>query len=452
MNKKSIIAWLLLSHLVLVPTSWGAETDSSAPEAVTGVGGGSLAAPGANGEPELKSQPATLEDIEGVRTEIETLREQWTRTYDNKTAKTTRPLQFSGIVQTRFTASEDKSVTNGYGGFDISAIILNLAGVLRRDYNEGKNISYLFSLVSPSGAKDFTVKPLDAYISYSILPSLLLDESYLTVSLGQQKKPFGLEAQATEDKKPTIKSAQSATLLSLDPRDIGIVLKGDLFPHVDSGFAYRVPLIEYSLGLINGSGPNSSDNNSDKDYVGRVVLNAAVDYNSLLRGLSLGANYYLGRKQLSLTTGTTTIADTGTQNRWGVDLAYVNTPVGFTLEYIRGEDEALSGTTASPVKGTVKSEGLTFTLFYNFGEQFVKNYKAQDRYDDWYPLTYQPFFRYDRFDPNTHKGGDRTDIYTIGFNWFFAETTKLQLNYNIKKEQTNERNNNEFLAQFQFGF
>lgn len=452
MTKKSIVTWLILSQLALVPTSWAAETENSLPEAVKSGEGSGLPASESNGETELKNQPATQEDIEGVRTEIETLREQWTRTYDNKTAKTTRPLQFSGIAQTRFTASEDKSATNGYGGFDISALILNFAGVLRRDDDEGKNISYLFSLVTPSGARDFTVRPLDAYISYSILPSNLRDQPYLTVSLGQQKKPFGLEALATEDKKPTIKSAQSASLLSLDPRDIGIVLKGDLFPNVDSGFGYRVPLIEYSLGVINGSGPNKWEDNQDKDFVGRVVLNAAVDYNSLLRGLSLGSNYYLGRKQVSLTTGTTTISDTGAQNRWGVDLAYVNTPVGFTLEYIRGEDAALSGTTASPVKDTIKSEGVTFTLFYNFGEQFIRSYKAQDRYDDWYPLTYQPFFRYDRFDPNTHKSGDRTEIYTAGFNWFFAETTKLQLNYNFKAEETNKKNNNEFLAQFQFGF
>lgn len=402
--------------------------------------------------------PVTQEDLQGVRTEIETLREQWQRTYERKTANTTRPLLFSGIVQTRFTATEDKRASTGPGGFDIAAIILNFAGNLRRDYQEGKNVNYLFSLISPSGLNDFTVKPLDANISYSILPSLLSDQPYLYVIVGQQKKPFGLEALATEDKKPTIRSAQTTASLGLDPRDIGVTFKGDLFPSVDSGFNYRVPLIEYSAAVFNGTGPNVFDNNRDKDFAARVIVNAAVEYNSPWRGLSLGGSYYNGRKRLSSTTAatatppSTTFTLDGTKDRWGVDLSYVNTPVGFTLEHIRGTDAALSGTPAAPVRTTIKSAGTTFTLFYNFGEQFLKGYKAVDRYDDWYPLTYQPFFRFDSWDPNTDTSGDRIDIYTAGFNWFFAETTKLQLNYNFKKEQTNSRNNNEFLAQFQFGF
>jgi hypothetical protein len=463
MNKKSLAGLMLLALLLGGQTSWGADPevlggDRVAGEEVKGTGDESTSPAVIGGAGNGSSQPVTQEDLEGVRTEIETLREQWQRTYDRKTANTTRPLLFSGIVQTRYIATEDKAASTGAGGFDISAIILNFAGNLRRDYDEGKNVNYLFSLVTPSGLNDFTVKPLEASISYSILPSLLLDQPYLSVIVGQTKKPFGLEALATEDKKPTIRSAQATTLLGLDPRDIGVYLKGDLLPHVDYGFNYRVPLIEYSAGIFNGSGPNTFDNNTDKDIAARVILNAAVDYNSPWRGLSLGLSYYSGRQKVSLSTpaaGTTpaaTYATNGTKDRFGADLSYVNTPVGFTLEYVRGNDVALSGTATSPVKKIIESEGYTFTLFYNFGEQFVKNYKAQDRYDDWYPLTYQPFFRFDRFDPNIHNGGDRTDIYTLGFNWFFAETTKLQLNANLKKEQTHEKANNELLALFQFGF
>jgi hypothetical protein len=104
---------------------------------------------------------------------------------------------------------------------------------------------------------------------------------------------------------------------------------------------------------------------------------------------------------------------------------------------------------------TVDEEGYTFTLFYNFGDQFVPSAKQQDRYDDYYPLTYQPFVRFDRWTPDTSYAGIRTDIWTVGFNWFFAQTTKLQLNYNITRDYKGGitvTNIDAFLAQFQFGF
>jgi sulfonate transport system substrate-binding protein len=61
--------------------------------------------------------------------------------------------------------------------------------------------------------------------------------------------------------------------------------------------------------------------------------------------------------------------------------------------------------------------------------------------------------RWDRFDPDRHVGGDRQDIVTPGFNIFFAETTKLQLNYQAKFEERGHHVKNDvFQAQIQYGF
>jgi hypothetical protein len=384
-----------------------------------------------------QKEAVTQEDLQGVRTEVATLRDQWQRTItgdygaDTKVPTTSRSLTLGGIVQTRFTETEDKSAKDG---FDLSFLSLSFKGSLRRDYEKGRNLDYLFSLATTS---DFTIKPLDAYISYSVLPSLNLEKPYLTLFLGQQKKPFGLDPQATEEKKPTIKSAQFDTNLGLGTRDIGIVARGDLFPFVDYGFRYRVPLLEYSFGIVNGAGPNTSDNNNRRDYVGRLILNAPSEYNSLLRGLSLGGSYWRGTTTLS--------GNLRDKERIGADLSYVHTPIGITAEYAQGEDEQIN-------RSLTKSQGYAVTLFYNFGQQFVRGFKSQDRYDDWYPLTYQPFVRFDHWDPNKSVSGDQKDIYTFGLNWFFAETTKLQFNYNLKKEESSEVDNNEFLVQFQYGF
>jgi hypothetical protein len=397
----------------------------------------------------VQKEIVSQEDLQGVRTEVETLREQWKRALERKTAQTTRALTFGGTVQTRYTHTEDETT---YRGFSISSLILSFKGNLRKDYELGRNLDYAFSLSSDT-TDSYRVKPLDAYLSYSILPSLDKGKPRLSLSLGQQKKPFGLDPQATEEYKPTIKSAQFDSKLGLGTRDIGIVAKGDLFPYLDYGFDYRVPLIEYSLAVFNGAGPNKSDDNNKKDLAARIILKVPSDYNSIWRGFSLGGSYYNGQKKRTLTSGTTTITcGEGDIHRVGADLAYVRTPIGVSAEYAKGEDESLSGTLANNRHSTIKSDGYAFSLFYNFGQQFVKGFKSQERYDDWYPLTYQPFVRFDRWDANKHLAGDRTDIITLGFNWFFAETTKLQLNYNIKKEETSQIDNNEFLVQFQYGF
>ena len=266
------------------------------------------------------------------------------------------------------------------------------------------------------------------------------------------------------------------------------MLAGDLLPANDYGYNYRVPAIQYWLGALNGSGPNAVEFNNQKDLFGRIQINAPVNYDHLLRGLSLGVSGYKGWNSTTATNTTTstynfptttagvtgsasssvaaTIAQNGNKQRWGADLAYVNTPIGFTLEYVRGKDLAVTNGTVTKVNGattktvpygfkSVDEEGYTFTLFYNFGDQFVNSAKQQDRYDDYYPLTYQPFVRFDRWTPDTDSARIRTDIWTVGINWFFAQTTKLQLNYNVTRDYKgggNVTNIDTLLAQFQFGF
>jgi len=70
-------------------------------------------------------------------------------------------------------------------------------------------------------------------------------------------------------------------------------------------------------------------------------------------------------------------------------------------------------------------------LFYNWGEQFVKGYRAQGRFDDWWPLSIQPFLRWDRWDPNVDVHNDEIDVWSGGINVFFASTTKVQLDGNL---------------------
>jgi phosphate-selective porin len=470
MKRASIIASLLLLGLaVIAPDSRGDDTIIPLHESP---------AASADSAKDPDDEPVTVTDLNGLRTELETLRDQFQNNFDKNTATTTRSLKLSGTAITKFAGSDDPATKSG---FSVPSISLKFTGSLLKDYTDGKNVDYVFGV--NTGGTDLTLRAQDAYLSYSILPSNDVTKPYLYILVGQQKKIFGLEATASEEYKPTINVAQFTKSLSLDARDIGVVLTGDLFPHLDYGFnKYRVAAINYSLGVVNGSGLNVADENDNKDIFARIAFNAPVDYNDFLRGLTFGVSGYWGIKTATATstattvknaapttgtapiaittkTTTTTLTQKGDKNRFGADLSYVNTPIGFTLEYVRGEDLLLSGqtivngvaTTPSASK-TIKSEGYTATVFYNFGEQFQKSYKDQTRIDDWYPVTYQPFLRFDRYDPNLDVAGDATDIWTVGFNWFFAATTKLQLNWNIKTGESTTPAVNEYLAQFQYGF
>ncbi|MEI7694092.1 MAG: porin [Chlorobium sp.] len=413
---------------------------------------------GSNEDTKTVDAPATQADLQGVRTEITILREQWQRKLDKGTVLSTRNANLSGSFTVNYGFYNGNVTSAGVNdGFKVGLSSVGFKGNLHRDYEKGKNIDY--ALTIGSDKTSFTLLPSDIWLSYQILPSLDPEKPYLKVTAGQQKKPFGLEATTSDDKKPTVTGAQFASTMKLNERDLGLLITGDLFPVNDYGFKYRVPLIEYNFMVLNGNGPvgtgNLANADNSQDLLGRIVINAPVEYSHVLRGLSVGSSYYRGKKTTNITNNAVTVASQGDRNRFGADIAYVNTPVGFTYEYAQAKDPVAKTVNGVSVLGSTNSDAHTFTLFYNFGEQFVKGYVQQDRYDDWWPTSYQPFFRFDRLTPDTSKRSTRTDVYTVGFNWFFAETTKLQINYNRTFAYLNgikSLPDNALVAQFQFGF
>lgn len=402
------------------------------------------------------SQAATKRDLQGLTSDVAVLRDQLTRQLDSNIANTARSLTIGGTLQNRYTAVTSTNQPTSPNGFTVNAAILSFSGALKKDYEEGRNLTYALSLISTAATNTF--QPYDAYLQYAIFPSLDIEKPNFNITFGQQAIPFGLEPQVGEDKKPAAVYAifAGANGWNLAQRDLGVQLKGDLFPFVDLAYTYRVPLIQYQLGIFNGSNWNTAETNKSKDVVGRIVLNAPVDYNSDFRGLSIGSSFYSGEKDLAQSNGTliTGGSGKGTRNRYGADIAYVASPFGFTAEYAVGDDDrVISGTTiANAVKSTIKSKAYTATLFYEWGEQFLNQVRNQSRLDDWWPKTYQPFIRYDYFDPDTSVANNESSVLTYGFNFFFAQTTKLQLNYNVSNLKNTNVKQSQFIAQFQFGF
>ncbi|QBE63784.1 DUF3138 domain-containing protein [Pseudoduganella lutea] len=406
-------------------------------------------------------QVATKADIDGLRTDLENYKYEQKRNRETKTALTTRGTTIGGSVQARYT-SQDPAVRTGStasaadrsSSFDIPQATLNFAGSLYRDYSEGRNLDYRLAFAyakNSPGTDGSQLNATDAYIRYSPLPTLTgLEDPRLTITLGQQQIPFGLEAQIGEELRPVINNAQFLGGLGVGTRQIGLIVRGDYDPYVDYGFNYRAPLLEYAFGVVNGSGPNKSDDNNHKDYIARVAFTLPVDYYSVFRELKFGASAYKGKRNLTAGTGTgtgATVVGQGKRDRYGFDIYYNHAPFGVTYEYVEGRDATASN---GPV---TKSRGQYLTAFYTWGEQWIASSRAQAKYDDFWPKSYQLFARYDAFDPNTALVNDKTKAAILGFNLFFAETTKFQLNLNHYDYQNPaQRSSNELLAQFQFGF
>jgi hypothetical protein len=401
-------------------------------------------------------------DIQGVTSDLENFKFQWQRERDIHTATSTRGVRVGGTIQVRFgytdfeaTAPAVPNVYHRKSSFEIGAALLTFTGSLYKDYSEGRNLDFAlrFGASPQQGSTNSFLNVLDANIIYSPLSTIDREDPQLTVTLGQQLLPFGLEVPATEELKPVIRNALFTTRLNLARRDLGLVVRGDLFPMVDFGYNYRVPILAYALGVVNGSGPNTLDDNNVRDIIARLAFTVPSDFHSWLRQITLGGTAYVGEQNTFVGEGAArTLAGRGKKQRLGVDVYYNHWPFGVTYEYIRGRDVSTPGASlAAPGRVDLDSEAHTATVFLSFGEQFVSGFRNQGRYDDWWPKTYQPFVRYDRFDPNVDADGDAVVVVTGGLNLFVAETTKFQVNLNWTDDQRTDVQR-EVVAQAQVGF
>ncbi|MDR1461663.1 MAG: hypothetical protein LBI68_00730 [Azoarcus sp.] len=418
------------------------------------------------------SDKATSSDVEGVRSDLENYKYDQERQYERKDAKSTRDTTIYGTVQLRYQAQSEGTrsgnpAPNGerYNTFDVPTALLGVRGNLYKDYVEGKNLEYQFSLsygkrANGTNTADFNLQ--DAFVRYNFLPTTDgLEGNRLTATIGQQLLPFGIEAQAAEDLRPTINLATAPAQLGLFNRQIGVVFRGDAHSFVDYSANYRAPLFEYALGLINGNYSNKLDNNNGKAVVGRGAFTLPVDYASWLRELKIGASFYKGSK-LVAGAGAVNLDSHGRNDIYGFDIYYNHAPYGATYEYWQGRSDYAIAANSTRTR-EARSTGHTLTLFYTFGDQFFNSVKTAAKFDDSWPQSIQSFYRFDYFDPNRGDevsgirghGRDTLHVHTIGFNWFFAETTKLQFGinrYRYMHETDEQKDYTEVQTQLQYTF
>ncbi len=214
----------------------------------------------------------------------------------------------------------------------------------------------------------------DAYVT--------VRSEYVDVSAGQFKIPVSLEGSGSSSKVLLPERATVSRTFG-DKRDIGVKLEKKLGQYFD-----------YSAGVYNGSGPNHADADNPKDLGLRLEVYP-------IEGLTLGGVGYLtaGKRKDMV------------RDRVEGDLRYNANDVLIQAEYIHGWD----GSRAKRVESHGAYGALGYTLFKQL----------------------QPIVRIGFYDPNVETGGNSTNSYEGGINYYLSgQQARLSLSVAAFDPQT----------------
>ncbi|HHS13412.1 MAG TPA: hypothetical protein ENN03_06545 [bacterium] len=306
-------------------------------------------------------------------------------------ADTKQPVTFSGYVQTQYNAP----------GGDIHGFRLRRA---RLSWSGRFNERLQYRLQGDwSGS---SARLLDAELIFVLAP-------LWTVSAGQFKIPFSAENLLSSAALETINRSSVVEALAARGRDIlgnqngrdtGIRLSGGMLPTA------RGPLMEFFLGLFNGSGINATDRDDHKDVAFRILLHPAG-------GIILGGSLYRGRM-----TEAGDALEKRIRNREGIELTITSERLSLRSEYISGRD------------GDIRRGGW-----------YVQAALAAGR-------MLQCILKYDTLNPDTDLEKDEESALTLGINWLMGGKCRLQTHYAIHREHGSSTCHNQWAVQWQIGY
>jgi phosphate-selective porin len=312
-----------------------------------------------------------------------------------------KKIALAGYTQVRYQALDE---TGKIDGFDIRRARLDVKG----------NISPYWAYRVQFDLAG-SPKLIDAYAELKL-------NDYFNFTIGQAKIPLSLENLTSSNKLELIDRSQAVEALvargkdvggNQNGRDLGIQLGGTIVKVKDR------PVLDYRLGIYNGSGINTTDNNEKKDFATRLIVHPVA-------GLDIGAALYNGSRYIAeVKTGTvvTTPAKNADRNRYGFDLNYDLKNLAIRGEYLHGTDDQTD------------REGYYIQGGYYFLQKKL-----------------QLIAKYDFYDANKSKADDASTWYVLGANYNFNANTRLQFNYTIKQEEGTSIDNNYASLQFQIGF
>ena len=317
---------------------------------------------------------------------------------ENKTesryhVNSSRPLLVSGLTQVRYQNLEESGKNDG---FDLRKARLDMKGTINPFWG------YRF-------VAEFAGSPklLDAYADYKI-------NNFINFTIGQFKIPFSLENLYSDSKLEFIDRSQVVEALvarskdvigNQNGRDIGVQVNGKVIK-ISNRY-----MIDYTLGIFNGSGINASDNNENKEIIGRIILHP-------FKGLDIGGSILSGKGFYGEPT-----MDDHLRNRIGVELNYEYSRFNLKGEYIQGLD------------GIIHRNGWYLQTGY-----FIL------------PSKFQLLAKYDTYDPDSKISDNISSIYFIGMNYYINIWVKLMTSYGFRTEEGFSVNNNIGAIQLQLTF
>ncbi len=294
-------------------------------------------------------------------TATESLEDRMTKN-EKRTARLEKLKQYaslSGFIQAEYDWLDDG--TNGNTTSSSSFYIRRLRFTIAGDLYKGKagKLDYraYFDLARVKNPNPNPI--LDMWMRYQPVKEF-------GIQLGQFKNPITFEASISPSKYDFIDFSYAVSNLAkmgsndvaglnVTARDIGFQLFG--------GFIHRdgYSILNYNIGLVNGSGINVKDNNKSKDIFARLTVKPTADF-------ALAAYYQWGEANLSSFTaekfaeyGWTGSAEYVTMHRWGGGFNYDGKKAFARGEYIAG----LTGALAS--EGAYIEGGKRFHLPKNGG-------------------------------------------------------------------------------------
>jgi hypothetical protein len=276
------------------------------------------------------------------------------------------------------------------------------------------NIPYDFSYYALAEFSSFQNGPymLDFFVTYNRF------KPWFKVSMGQFKKPFGLELGMTGCQDLyTINRSKVVSELTTPDRDLGIMFSGTTGELKFFGLE-KANLISYYFSITNGTGKNVLDTDLAKDFVGRLVI-APYDW------ISVGGSYQFGKQK----NPDPTVSKMDERMRYGADLQLKAYNFILQTEYVFGQDNGSKltgggcGSTPELVIGNFKSDGYYAQLMYQT------------------PWKIMPVIKYESYDPNNDledfdHTAYRVSALSFGLNYYPNDWTRLQINYLYNTENS----------------
>jgi phosphate-selective porin OprO/OprP len=285
----------------------------------------------------------------------------------------------------------------------------------------------------------------DAKVTFKDMP--FTKDSFLenfSISIGQYKLPFTDQTIRwggwTEEFirgamiYDTGYNGRNANWLTIADRDIGVAVNGLCWDK----------MVEWNLGVYNGTGINGNDNNDQKDMLLRIWASPwKNDKESALAGLTFGGATMFGYQDYIANAlyaaggkGTATGALGNMRERYAATVKYNYKDFFAYAEWVYQSFERFNWTAAG--ERDDRTDVDTYNWYVALGYKFMPEV--------------QGVLRYQEYSPSQVIEDDNVDCITAGVNWFVNGSTRLMLNYDWINEQDDEISNDQVTLQLELRF